>query len=104
ASAGEGKILKPGQAYQDGVVIKTDIAQDIAWKKGIFNFHGKNVEEVMRQLSRWYDIEVSYASKPPAIIFYGEMGRNLTLSKVLEFLEKSGVKFRLEGNKLKVLN
>lgn len=96
-------VLKPGEAFINGSVTKTDITQDIAWKNNLFNFDNKRLEEVMRQLERWYDIEVHYATKPPKIKFTGEMYRNINLSDVLEGLNKMGVKFKLEGKILTVL-
>ena len=53
-------VLKPGTAYADGKIVDTDIQQDIAWKNSYFNFNGSDLAAVMRQLSRWYDIEVKY--------------------------------------------
>lgn len=67
----------------------------MSWKNGIFNFQDNNLEEVMRQLSRWYDIDVVYEKGIPDIVFEGRMGRDLKLSIVLSFLEKSGVHFKL---------
>ncbi|MET6996829.1 FecR family protein [Chitinophaga defluvii] len=67
----------------------------MSWKNGIFNFQDNNLAEVMRQLSRWYDIDVVYEKGIPDIVFEGRMGRDLKLSVVLSFLEKSGVHFKL---------
>ena len=94
------KILKPGHAYVNGKVMPTNIEQDIAWKNGFFNFNMVGLEEVMRQLSRWYDIEVIYAKEIPQTKFFGEMGRDLTLAQVIKGLEGSGVKFAIEGKKI----
>ena len=77
-----------------------DIDKIIAWKKGHFNFEGSSLVQVMKELERWYDIEVVYDGVPPAINFYGKMGRDLTLKDLLDALEKSKVKFVLEGRKL----
>ncbi|BAV08924.1 FecR family protein [Filimonas lacunae] len=81
-----------------------DIAQVTAWKNGVFNFENQKLEVVMRQLARWYNIEVAYAGAVPNIEFFGEMGKNLNLLQVLQVLEKSGVKFTMnEDNKLIVM-
>lgn len=71
----------------------------MSWKNGIFNFQDNNLAEVMRQLSRWYDIDVVYEKGIPDIVFEGRMGRDLKLSVVLSFLEKSGVHFKLLDNR-----
>lgn len=91
-------VLTPGTAYAAGKIIDTDILQDIAWKNGYFNFNGADLPTVMRQLSRWYDIEVKY---PPKLMdnkrFGGKMGRDLTLSQVLKLLSSVDMHFKLEG-------
>jgi hypothetical protein len=58
----------------------------------------------MRQLARWYDVEVVFEGKPTSIMFGGDIQRDIVLSKVLENLGKNGVKFRLEGKKVVVSN
>lgn len=106
-AAGGAAILKPGQqaAIRETIQLNNTVntGQVIAWKDGIFNFDAMGVEEVMRQLARWYDIEVVYEKNIPDIRFYGEIGRNLSLSQVLEGLKMSGVNFRIEGKRLIVL-
>lgn len=103
-AAGGERILDPGQeAVADGqlsVNNNANLAQAVAWKNGVFHFENASLETVMRQLSRWYDVEVVYEKQVPALTFGGEMGRNLELKDVLEFLEGSGVHFRIEGRKL----
>ncbi|MBO9573259.1 MAG: FecR family protein, partial [Chitinophagaceae bacterium] len=97
------KILQPGQAFTNGKIIKTNITQDIAWKNGLFDFNKQDFAVSMRQLERWYDIEVVYDEAVPKEKFYGEIGRNLTLQEVLEGLQGVIGKFRLEGKTLHVL-
>lgn len=88
-----GEILKPGEAYLDGKVAETDINQDLAWRNGLFDFQDKKLGDVMRELSRWYDIEVIYPDGIPGIEFAGKLGRDLNLEEVLRALKNSGVKF-----------
>lgn len=101
------KILQPGQQAQTTqetiVVNNIDTAQVTAWKEGLFNFEGAHLQEVMRQLERWYDIEVVYENGVPDTEFSGEMTKGISLNGVLIALEKSGVHFRREGRKLIVL-
>jgi len=108
-------ILKPGQqarvmntvtdstAVNSIKVTNANVNKVMAWKNGLFNFEDANLEQVMRQLSRWYNIEVVYEKGIPDIYFYGEMGRNMPLIDVLANLQTTGVRFRLEGRKLIVL-
>jgi transmembrane sensor len=92
-------ILKSGQAYQNGEVVKTDIEQDIAWKNGYFSFENKSLEEIMNELSRWYDLDVSYEEGVPQKVYIGKMKRNLNLSQVLNGLKNLGLEFRVEANR-----
>lgn len=101
------KVLLPGQqavvAQSITVDAHANTGQAIAWKNGIFNFQQAPLEVVMRQIARWYDVEVVYEKNIPAITFGGEMGRDLELKDVLEFLQESGVHFKLSGRKLTVM-
>ena len=53
----------------------------------------------MRQIARWYDVEVKYEGNVDRIEFGGEIGRNLTLQQVLNGLQDKDLHFRLEGKK-----
>lgn len=77
-----------------------NIEQVMAWKNGLFNFDGANLQMVLRQLERWYDVEIVYDGNVPQRKFGGEISRNLNLSEVLKVLEKVEVKFKIEGRKL----
>jgi ferric-dicitrate binding protein FerR (iron transport regulator) len=85
------------------VVEKVDVDKVMAWKNGYFDFDNVRFEEVMRQLQRWYEIDVVYSNGIPNIPLGGEISRNLKLSDLLKGLEGAGVKFRLEkGRRLVV--
>jgi len=104
----KGIVMKPGEQAQvsSGVkIIKgVDVEKVIAWKNGVFNFQDATLEEVMRQLERWYDIDVVYEKNVPKLEFVGKMSRDLTLSGVLHGLEVSKVHFRVEqGRRVVVL-
>jgi transmembrane sensor len=102
-------LLKSGEQGQTtgaeglGLVKDADLDAAVAWKKGYFSFEDANVQTVMRELSRWYGIEVKYEANPAGGSFGGEMGRDLKLTQVLDGLSKSGVHFQLEGKVLTVL-
>ncbi|MEP7259442.1 MAG: FecR family protein, partial [Flavitalea sp.] len=96
------EILEPGQAYMNGKISATDVDRDVAWKNGVFNFNDQTLMQVMRQLARWYNLEVAYPQGVPKKEYGGEMGRNLSLDQVLKGLENSGVHFQLTGRRLTV--
>jgi ferric-dicitrate binding protein FerR (iron transport regulator) len=101
--------ITPGQQAQVGkdkvikVIDHVDIAQVIAWQSGLFEFNNSDLPTIMRQISRWYDVDVVYESKPGDAKFGGGISKNLPLSEVLQLLQANGVKFQLEGRVLKVI-
>lgn len=79
-----------------------DVEEVMAWKNGAFQFGGATIETVMRQISRWYDVEVEYKGNIP-LHFAGTISRNVNISQVLEMLEKAGgIKTTIKGNKVVV--
>lgn len=93
-------VLKPGQqALVDEsitLVPQADMGAVLAWKNGQFSFEQADVAAVMRQIARWYNVDVRYEGMPPHREFYGGIGRDFTLPQVLEALEKTGVHCRLK--------
>ena len=102
-------ILKPGQQSQlaknGSVKVASDVDVDkvVAWKNGLFDFESAGIETVMRQLSRWYDVDVEYNGKTDDL-FFAEMRRNIKLSDALKALELTGkVRFDIQGKKIIVM-
>ncbi|SHN07353.1 FecR family protein [Chitinophaga sp. CF418] len=98
------QLLKPGQeaqiSHQIRLVPDADINGAVAWKDGVFAFNNADLPAVMRQLARWYNIEVSYEGKTPDATFTGEIDKTLTLSQVLEGLSTTRINYKIEGNRL----
>lgn len=114
------RILSPGQQAQISttlshpvqqkpgdenikVVKDADLDAVMAWKNGYFSFSQTDLQTVMRQIARWYDVEIVYAGTIPDRRFGGEIARNTNASQVLKILEESKVYFRIEGKKIIVL-
>jgi transmembrane sensor len=102
-------ILKPGQQAQvqkTGVVKiinNADLEETMAWKDGNFYFENSDIYTVMRQLARWYDVDVTYKGTVSKH-FLGTISRNVNLSQVLSMLQQTGeVKFKIEGRKVVVM-
>jgi transmembrane sensor len=101
-------LLKPGQQAQvsngvTNVIPDANIEAVTAWKNGRFYLAKNDITVVMRQLAKWYNVEVVYEGAKPTKLFIGEMERGLMLSQVLRALEyTTGVHFRIDvaGRKL----
>ncbi len=109
---GPGKTLTlaPGQQARlelngnTTVISHVDLGEVVAWKGGYFHFERADLKTILRQFSRWYDVEVVYEGEIMSRHFFAIINRNSTLSEVLKALQANGVKFRIEGRKLIVQN
>jgi len=99
-----GMFLEPGQ-QSDGSHIKTvNTKRYIAWKNNDFYFEDDNIQTVMRELSRWYNIEINYEGSIPTESFDAQISRNKNISAVLHILENTkGVHFKIEGRRVTVI-
>ena len=102
-------MLSPGQQAQlttngqIGVTKNIDVDEVMAWKNGVFNFTEADIENIMRQISRWYDVDVAYQGSISKETFSGIVGRNRNVSQVLKIMEQAGVKFKIEAKKIIVM-
>jgi len=104
-------MLKPGQQASQKTaagtafaVSETDVDAAVSWKNGYFLFENADIESVMRQISRWYDVDVVYEYKRnTGERFEGEISRNLSMMRVFKILEMSNIHLKLEGKKLTVM-
>lgn len=98
--------IKPGQQAvfnnNNFLITQPDINKVIAWRTGFFDFDKMEIPAIMRQISRWYNVDVVYEGKITTEKFGGRISRLLPLSKVLKLLEENDVKFSLEGKRLVV--
>jgi ferric-dicitrate binding protein FerR (iron transport regulator) len=94
-------VLIPGQqAINDNQTIKVqkvNVEDVIAWKNGQTLFNGEDIHEIMRNVSRWYDVDIRYEGEIPTRQFAGSISRNANLSDLLNILEFDNVHFRVEG-------
>jgi ferric-dicitrate binding protein FerR (iron transport regulator) len=101
--AGRSQLVKPGEQAQVtekdiNMVLDADVDGVMAWKYGFFSFDNANITDIMKQLTKWYDVEVVYQGQPKER-FSGKIDRNLTLSQVLKGLAETKVHFRIEDGK-----
>ncbi len=100
--------LAPGQEAQLNInspapfkiISDADVDKAVAWKNGTFQFDDIDLREIMRQISRWYDVDVVYEKEPANEKFGGNIRMDAPLSDVLKMLEGNGVHCRVEGRKI----
>ena len=101
-------ILKPGEQANVTNQIKllkdVDVQQVMAWKEGMFRFKDSNIEDIMRQAARWYDVDIEYKTDVSDLNFGGIVSRQANISQLLKKLEATEeLKFKVEGRKVIVM-
>ena len=94
-------LLKPGQQAvlsRQQLLLRPCNTHDItAWKEDKFSYTETSIAVVMRQLARWYNLEVQYEGPVPVSTFSGTFPRDLTLSEVIHILKTSNVNLTLQN-------
>ncbi|HTF30482.1 MAG TPA: FecR domain-containing protein, partial [Flavitalea sp.] len=99
-------MLKPGQraSLNENDLLSLNkhasMEETVSWKNGKFSFVGADVKTLLRQISRWYDVEVVYTEEIPKGHYTGKPSRELSLEEMLKLIDYSGVKIRIEGRRL----
>ncbi len=103
-------VLTPGvqaSLTPEGQTFKTfrpDLSEVLAWKNGQFRFNRTGIKNIMRQVARWYDVDIRYEGNVDNIEFQGILSRKVTAKALLETLEATGeVHFRIEGDHISVI-
>jgi transmembrane sensor len=103
------QLLKPGEQARldagNNLVLYKDVdtEEEVAWKNGYFSFDHADLGSVMRQIARWYDVDIVYAGQVSDRRFGGEISRTSNVSEVLKILEESKVHFKIEEKRIIVL-
>ncbi|SEP41508.1 FecR family protein [Mucilaginibacter sp. OK283] len=79
-----------------------NVDNEVAWKNGLFSFDGENIQSIMRQVCRWYNVDVVYEGSMPPEKYFGEISRTSSLADVFKILELNNVKFSIEGKTVTV--
>lgn len=101
------QMLAPGQQARvtpDDITLKNDVvlSQVMAWKDGFFVFDDSDIKMIMRQVARWYDVEVNFEGKILSEGFTGKVSRDVPLSKFLKVLELNDVNVKTAGRKITI--
>jgi ferric-dicitrate binding protein FerR (iron transport regulator) len=94
--------VNSGTAIKVNVVDPNDV---IAWKEGEFSFRNEPLQNILKKISRWYNVDVVYQNKEAGKqIFGGTISKYGKISQILHMLELTGdVKFKVEGKTITVL-
>ncbi|MDN5287775.1 MAG: anti-FecI sigma factor, FecR [Mucilaginibacter sp.] len=108
AAKNHSQLIKPGEqaiVSKNGVTVaQADVDQAVGWKNGDFNINDEDLQTVMRQVARWYDVEVIYNNKKNYEKFVGTISRTKKLSEILKALEMNqNVHFKTEGRRIEVM-
>lgn len=77
-----------------------DIDKEMAWKNGMIEFYDDDLPFIMRQLSRWYDVEAAFEGSAPTGRYNGSIPREATLSEVMQILKQAGVQYWLDNKRV----
>ncbi|WPV63766.1 FecR family protein [Chitinophaga sp. LS1] len=98
--------LTPGQQAltetgNDQIKVQSaDTESVLAWKNGLFHFNDASIDLVLKQLARWYDLEVIYEGSIPKKTIDGEIYRDVKFSEVFMILKALQINYRIEGRKV----
>ena len=101
--------LHPGQQASAAISAaislenNVDTSQVVSWKNGYFQFNRTDLQTVMRQIARWYDVDIKYEGKIPADKFIGRLPRSASGAQVLQALQEMQVHVRIEGKTMIVM-
>lgn len=97
-ATGQRALLFPGnqarlgfQSQKLDVIKSADVAAATAWKNGYFDLNGLDLQQMLRQISRWYNIDIEYQGIIPKLQFGGKIQKSLPLSSVVDILKMSNV-------------
>jgi ferric-dicitrate binding protein FerR (iron transport regulator) len=99
------KLLVPGQqanlTLNDMQIGEVNVQQVVSWKKGYFLFDHNNIKDIMKLISRWYDVDIRYVDIDQRETFGGTFSEYSDLKEMLQNLQQLGhVHFKLDGRKI----
>lgn len=88
---------KKNQLFQ---IQKVDVGMFLAWKEGRFLFEEQSLEQIMKQLQRWYEMTVFFTSEEvKQYTFSGDLKKYDDFNKIIRMLEEvAGIKISIKGN------
>ncbi|WP_134088777.1 FecR family protein [Olivibacter sp. XZL3] len=85
-------------------LISADLRRALAWKNGYFIFDNDTIQDIMEQIARWYNVEVSYEPGVTGKRFGGIYSKDKDFLELLKGLELTGgVHFKIDGRRITVM-
>ena len=106
--ANQVQMLSPGQQAvlsSNTITLKkdADVSQVVAWKEGFFMFNNTDIQTIMKQVARWYNVDVNFEGKINSDGYSGKISRNVPLSDFLKILELNNVRVKADRRKITIL-
>jgi ferric-dicitrate binding protein FerR (iron transport regulator) len=101
-------LLKPGEQARvasDGRVVidpHANTGEAVAWKDNNFEFENTPIPVIMRQIARWYNVEIDYKGSVPTHKLTGRFSRTVRLGQLIKMLQYTGVNMKIESNKISI--
>jgi ferric-dicitrate binding protein FerR (iron transport regulator) len=88
--------LLPGQQSKtaaNGKILtgKVDAGQYIAWMNGLLPLNSMDIKSFLREVARWYDVDIVYEGEPPVLSFSGALDKEVPISQILSALNANGI-------------
>ncbi|MBO9674210.1 MAG: FecR domain-containing protein [Sphingobacteriaceae bacterium] len=103
---GKTKKVKPGQqasvSHSDLMLTEVDPQESVAWKEGFFEFNDASIETIMRQISRWYDVDVVFEGRVSTETFTGRVSKFLDIHEVLALVKSPKLHINLKGRRIMI--
>lgn len=107
-SVSRSALLKPGEQadftkdHNFKINSHPNLEEVVAWKDGNFEFNNTPVTDIMRQISRWYNVEVDYDGPIPANQLTGKISRDVNLSQLMEMIQYTGIDMKIKNKKITI--
>ena len=73
-------------------VIKVDVKGEISWKDGVFSFVDKPLIDIMKVISRWYDVDIIFENKElESLEFMGALNKNQSIEEILSIMKSYSI-------------
>jgi ferric-dicitrate binding protein FerR (iron transport regulator) len=106
-SGSASRTIKPGEQAklkQGDISVQQVDAQDvIGWTNGFIPVSGPDLAYTMRQIARWYDVNIVYEGKQPEVAFEGKLPRTASIESIIKLLRANNIKARLNEKERKII-